>query len=157
MTYVINLLILAALAYGALLLYRRAKKPPQMPEVPVAAFAWPELGEYDFDIVGESHYQPVLKALLGDPNDSSMGGKGTAILVPDDNNPYDDKAVKVTVQGFTIGHLSREDARRFRRRLAAKKLGMVPSSCGVQITGGHQLKNGDQAHFGAVLDLKRFD
>lgn len=128
-----------------------------MPEVPVPAFAWPARNEYDFEVVGESFYQPVLKALMGDPADPAMDGRGTAILVPDDSNPHDNKAVKVTVQGFTIGHLSREDARSYRRRLASKKMGMVPASCGLQITGGYTLTDGKQAYYGVVLDLKPFE
>ncbi len=131
--------------------------PAQMPTVPVAAFAWPVLDEYDFEVVGESNYQPVIKALMGDPNDPAMDGRGTAILVPEDTNPHDNKAVKVTAQGYTIGYLSRDDARSFRRRLAAKKLGMVPSSCGMQITGGYSMDDGSQAYYGVVLDLKPFD
>lgn len=127
------------------------------PPVPVAAFAWPELGEYDFEVVGESHYQHVLKALMGDGKDPSIDGRGTAILVPEDTNPHDPKAVKVTVQGLTIGYLSREDARAYRRRLARKKLGMVPASCGLQITGGYTLNDGSQAYYGVVLDLEPFD
>jgi len=124
---------------------------------PIALHAWPERGEYDFEVVGESKYQHVLKALrdtVPDPNESVTG---TAILVPEDSNPHDNKAVKVTVQGLTIGYLSREDARSYRRRLAAMKLGLVPASCGYVITGGYLLKDGSRAHFGAQLDMKPFD
>ncbi len=131
--------------------------PRAMPVAPVAAFAWPALNEYDFEVVGESNYQDVLKTLRGNLDDPAMDGIGTAILVPEDTNPHDNQAVKVTVQGFTIGYLSREDARSFRRRLAAKKLGMVPSSCGLLITGGYMLEDGSQAFFGAQLDMKPFD
>lgn len=167
--FVSLILLFAVLGFAGLMFMHSLKKAsaekraisseqaPKMPRVPVAAFAWPELGEYDFEVVGESNYQHVLKALMGDPNDPEMDGRGTAILVPEDTNPYDDKAVKVTVQGFTVGYLSREDARSFRRRLAAKKLGMVPTSCGFQITGGYPLEDGSQAFFGAQLDLKPFD
>lgn len=151
--FILVLCIVAIAALGWL----RYRRPGQMPEVAVPAFAWPELGDYDCEVVGESFYQPVLKALMGDPKDPAMDGRGTAILVPDDSNPHDNKAVKVTVQGFTIGHLSRDDARSYRRRLASKKLGMVPASCGVQITGGYTLADGSQAHYGAVLDIQPFD
>lgn len=161
MATAVVILLLCIGAFGVLAWMQVNKKtggaPTQMPPVPVAAFAWPEIGNYDVEVVGESNYQPVLKALMGDPNDPEMDGKGTAILVPEDNNPYDNKAVKVTVQGFTIGYLSREDARSFRRRLSAKKLGMVPTSCCFEITGGYTLKDGSQAFYGAMLDLKPFD
>jgi hypothetical protein len=131
-------------------------RAPTAPPVPVAAFAWPELGEYDFEVVGESNYQHALSALADTP-DPDEEKTGTAILVPEDSNPHDNKAVRVTVQGLTIGYLSREDARSYRRRLAAKKLGMVPASCGVLVTGGYVLKDGSRAHYGAQLDMKPFD
>jgi hypothetical protein len=131
-------------------------KTVSAPPLPVAAYAWPALDEYDFEVVGESNYQHILSALseTANPNDEKTG---LAILVPEDTNPYDNKAVKVTMQGLTIGYLSREDARSYRRRLATKKLGMVAASCGVLITGGHMLKDGTRAHFGAQLDMKPFD
>lgn len=149
-----------ALALILWLLIRGSKsssaKPPSAPPVPVAAFAWPELGEYDFEVVGESNYQHALRALANTPAPDD-DKTGIAILVPEDDNPHDNKAVKVTVQGLTIGYLSREDARSYRRRLATKKMGMVPASCGVLVTGGHALQDGTCAHLGAQLDMKPFD
>lgn len=164
MTSIITmLLVVGVIAYIAWTLYAGGRTANQnaldratrTQVSPVAAFAWPARDEYEFEVVGESHYQPTLKALH-----SASGGDsatGTAILVPEDTNPHDDKAVRVTVQGLTVGYLSRDDARSYRRRLAAKKLGMVPASCGIVITGGHQLKDGTTAHFGAELDMKPFD
>lgn len=148
--------LIAAITLVAWYLTRSKPETTIVPPVPVALYAWPEIGEYDFEVVGESNYQHVLRALADTP-DPDEEKTGTAILVPEDSNPYDDKAVKVTVQGQTIGYLSREDARSYRRRLAAKKLGMVPASCGVLITGGHTLKDGSLAHYGAQLDMKPFN
>ena len=125
------------------------------PAVPV--HHWPTLEEFAFDIVGESNYQPTLKALRGDPDDPAMDGIGTALIVPENDNSYDNQAVKVMVQNLTIGYFAKEDARSFRKRLAAMKLGTSVTSCGVQITGGHTLRNGETAHFGARLDIKPFD
>lgn len=130
------------------------KQPAVANESPV--HTWPATGKYNFDIVGESHYQRALKALRGDMDDPSLDGIGTALIIPDNNNPHDSLAVRVTVQGLTIGHFSKTDARDFRERLTAMNLGTSITSCGVKITGGHTLQDGDQAHFGARLDLKRF-
>jgi hypothetical protein len=38
----------------------------------------------------------------------------TAILTLENDNPYDRNAVRVDIDGLTVGHLSRSDARRFR-------------------------------------------
>lgn len=132
-------------------------KPPEPVPQPVAAFHWPDLNEYDFEVVGESNYQMALKALRDTVTDPDEEATGLAILVPEDTNPYDDKAIKVTVQGLTLGYLSRDDARSYRRRLAAKKLGMVPASCGIKITGGYKLRDGTTASYGAQLDMKPFE
>jgi hypothetical protein len=78
-------------------------------------------------------------------------------LIPEDTNPHDDKAVRVAMGGVTVGYLSREDARTYRRRLATKKLGMCVASCGAQIVGGYDLNDGTQAYYGVKLDIKPFD
>lgn len=120
-------------------------------------FEWPPLMEFDFEVVGESFYQPALKALAGDHGDDSSNLLVKAVLVPDSKNPHDDKAVRVEVEGLKVGHLSRADARSFRRRLGAKKLGQQPTCCQAMITGGHRLKDGGRAHYGLMLDIKPFD
>lgn len=133
-----------------------AKPKPDVPRAPTSVdFQWPHLGEYDFEVVGESNYQLALKALHGSATDGDP--TGTAVLILEDDNPYDDKAVKVTVQGVTVGYLSREDARSYRRRLGAKKLGRINASCGIKITGGWELADGKRAHYGAQLDMKPFE
>ncbi|WP_213948495.1 HIRAN domain-containing protein [Luteibacter sp. dw_328] len=69
-------------------------------------------GEYAQEVVGESNYQPALRAI------KTSGEKPfhRARLVPEDTNPYDDQAVRVDVAGHTIGYLPRADARRWRQR-----------------------------------------
>jgi hypothetical protein len=37
-----------------------------------------------------------------------------AVLVPEDDNPYDPNAVAIWVHGLKVGHLSRSNARRYR-------------------------------------------
>lgn len=129
----------------------------QRPYPTNADFVWPTLDTFDFEVVGESYYQPVLAALMGDGSDPAIDGRGTAVLLPYDDNPHDDKAVRVTIAGLTVGHLSRDDARKYRRRLKAKAGGMVAAMCGCQIVGGHQLRDGTKASFGVMLDMKPFE
>jgi hypothetical protein len=78
--------------------------------------------DYPFQIVGESHYQEALREIVeasADPG-PNWPFKGAqcevcASLVPEDDNPYDDQAVRVEIQGHRVGHLSRADARQYRR------------------------------------------
>lgn len=139
---------------------RAPQKRQRKQENPETLFALPELNEFEFEVVGESYYQPALAKLANEHADSTVGNEAakplTAHLIPDDFNEYDDKAVRVEINGLQVGHLNREDARRFRRRLSAKKLTGQTTTCGALITGGHVV-NGKQMHYGAVLDLKPFE
>ena len=44
-----------------------------------------------------------------------------AVLVPEDDNPYDPNAVAVWIDGLQVGHLSRESAQRYRPGLLAQQ------------------------------------
>ena len=109
-------LVVAAILAGLVWLLKSGRSS-NSPQAPVAQYVWPPLGDYDFEVVGESHHQRVLKALRDSVSNPNQPATGTAILAPENDNPYDNKAVRVTVGGHTIGHLSRDDARSYRRRL----------------------------------------
>lgn len=121
------------------------------------AFHWPALGEYDFEVVGESNYQKALQRLAGDHGTESADVDVVAELYPEDNNRHDPKAVAVLVGGQAVGYLSREDARSFRRRLGQKGLGSVTTTCGAQIVGGGTRRNGEKLSYGIRLDIKPFE
>lgn len=119
---------------------------------------WESLGEFEFEIVGESFYQSALAALASSYDQVSLKNSVfKAMLVPDDNNKYDKQAVRVDINGLTVGHLSKDDARSFRRRLSSKKKSKAVSSCDAIITGGFLKKDGSRAHFGVKLDIKPFN
>ncbi|MDM0118864.1 hypothetical protein [Variovorax arabinosiphilus] len=120
-------------------------------------FHWPGLGEYDFEVVGESHYQRVLQRLAGEHGDESAAKDCVAELYPDDGNVHDKRAVEVRVSGERVGFMSREDARSFRRRLSAKKLTGQSTSCDAKVVGGWTDSNGVKKQYGLRLDIKTFD
>ncbi|SFK75067.1 hypothetical protein SAMN05216302_101458 [Nitrosomonas aestuarii] len=127
--------------------------------LPGELYEWPQLNEYEFEVVGESYYQPAISRIHEEwvANHESVAIPPLdAHLIPDDNNPYDDKAVRIDINQYTVGHLSRDDARSFRRRLGAKKMTGQITKCKAIITGGHDLANGQQASFGVSLDIKPF-
>lgn len=155
----------------ALLIYSRhkGKKPKETDKeyqkltkenYPPNLYSWPSLMEFEFEVVGESYYQPALAKLAVDHARISAGADEikplTAHLIPDDYNEYDDKAVRVEINGLHVGYLSREDARSFRRRLGAKKLTGQITTCGALITGGH-VKDGKKMSYGVVLDIQPFE
>lgn len=135
-----------------------ADKPP-LPAFTTSSstFRWPSSGAFMFDIVGESYCQPALKALAGEHGDREPKGDYEAVLIPDDDNEHDDKAVRVEINGQTVGHLSRDDARSFRRRLGAKQLKGQRTACGARIVGGWVKKTGERVSYGVQLDLKTFE
>lgn len=134
---------------------RRSPAPAASTTTQGEIFKWPETGVYDFEIVGESYYQTALKKHAGEHGLDGTDKKCVAFLIPDDNNKYDDKAVRIDIGIDTVGHLSRDDARSFRRRLGAKKLTGQITSCSALIKGGFA-KNGAQVGYGIWLDLKEF-
>jgi hypothetical protein len=132
------------------------KNTPLLQQKHTAKFQWPALNEYDFEVVGESFYQEQLERMAGGHGLDSANVHKIAYLVPESNNPHDDKAVRVDIDGYTVGHLSRDDARSFRRRLSSKKMSSETTSCHALIMGGHTNPQGEKMHYGVRLDLKPF-
>lgn len=89
--------------------------------------------EFDVEVVGESHYQRALRQIAGA---GEVRRYCAAELVPEDENPHDDKAVAVFIGGEQVGYLSRSDARAFRRRYRG-----VVGYCEAVIVGGGKGKN----------------
>jgi len=119
-------------------------------------FKWPSNGNFDFEVVGESFYQPAIKSIASTQKDREQT-EFNAVLTLDDYNKYDNKAVKVEINGLQVGHLSKADARSFRRRLATKKLTNQTTTAKAIIIGGHEDKKGNKMHYGVMLDMKPFN
>ena len=133
----------------------RAERETQRKELRKAAAEaeLPGPGTYEVEVVGESHYQKELERICGGRTAESARVKTTAVLVLDDHNPYDSKAVRVEVGGYVVGHLSRENARQYRKKLQEAGHPRIRASCKALIVGGWDRGNGDRGHFGVRLDL----
>ena len=96
-------------------------------------------GNDDLDVVGESYYQENLWRLVG-PRwpDERVRQPVYAVLIAEDDNPYDANAVAVWVQGLKVGHLSRANARRCRPGLLGlqRRYGQPVALSGVIVGGG---------------------
>jgi hypothetical protein len=96
-------------------------------------------GNDDLEVVGESYYQENLWRLVG-PRwpDERVRHPVYAVLIAEDDNPYDANAVAVWVQGQKVGHLSRADARRYRPGLLSlqRRYGQPVALNGVIVGGG---------------------
>lgn len=122
-----------------------------------APHKWPTLGAFEFAVVGESNYQRALQAIAGDHGKADANATCVAELVPEDDNPHDDKAVSVRVNDVVVAYFARDDARRFRRRLGQKKLTGRTTYCDALVVGGGTKRGGERKHYGIQLDLKPFD
>lgn len=104
-------------------------------------------GAFAVDVVGEAQYQLVLAAA------AEQGAIVGATLLLEDDNPYDDQAVAVYVDGERAGYLSRANARAYRADLAAAGAPRARVRCKAKIVGGFETASGGRAHYGLKLDL----
>lgn len=130
----------------------RGSAPDKFDEKRIAALsAYP--GTYEFDIVGESHYQETLATLCGGTCEVGHAFDTDALLVPY-CNAHDPHAVAVLMgECELVGHLKRIDARKLRIALKRIKLGGSSLKVPCRIVGGWKRRNGDEGHFGVKLDL----
>ena len=110
-------------------------------------------GSFDVEVVGESHYQTALESICGPRTRDSTSKHVEAVLVLDDSNKYDPKAVRVEINGKIVGHLSREDAQTYRDKLDAMKRPGARATCAAHIVGGWDRGSGDRGSYGVYLDF----
>ena len=123
----------------------------------IEGFHWPGAGDFEFEVVGESFYQNDIARLAGAHGEHSAEVQCIATLVLEDDNKHDPKAVAVIVGGRKVAHLSRDDARSFRRRLGAKKLSGATTTCDAMVVGGGTKRGGEKLMYGIKLDIKPFE
>lgn len=161
-------LTLMALSLAALyFLLRGGFKGPQLPpklapaersyvpKLPATApvLHWSDNGRYQVEVVAESRYQDLIRQLAGAHGDQGAEVRLTAVLVPDDLNPYEERAVVVFINGQLVGYLAPKDALALRQRLAMKDIAGQPTSCDAVIRGGG-LWEGKRLNYGLWLDIE---
>jgi hypothetical protein len=96
-------------------------------------------GNDDLKVVGESFYQENLWRPVGSRwPDERVRHPVCAVLIAEDDNPYDAHAVAAWVQGLQVGHLSHVNARRYRPGLLSlqRRHGRPVALDGVIVAGG---------------------
>jgi hypothetical protein len=116
-------------------------------------------GEYKFDIVGESHYQAALEAICGPRKEDGEQKQVIAFLILEDSNPYDKFAVRIDIEGKTVGYMSKQSARSFRRQVEKANIpdNGLDLACYAMIRGGWDRGGGDKGHYGVWLDIPTED
>jgi hypothetical protein len=105
-------------------------------------------GGYEYEIVGESHYQDALEQIAG-RSDESAEHICVALLQADRGNVHDENAVKVAISGMTVGYIPRSDAPLLRQMVEAS--GAL--RCRAMIVGGWDRGVRGKGHFGVHLDM----
>lgn len=142
-----GLLIILAVAIWQI----RDLRQQRQPKYPVAHLHGD--GSYQFDVVGERSYQDNLRAICGPRTEDGYDLSKVAVLILEDDNPYDSHAVRVAIDDRTVGYLPRELAREYRQKLRETGNPTAFCSCPAYIRGGWDRGLGDTAYFGVVLDL----
>lgn len=118
-----------------------SKNPQQL--APVIKLHGP--GTYEFGIIGASRHRPALKKLYG--QGSPDGKQVEAILVLENSS----EAVRVEVNGHTVGHLMPDVASEYRRRLSEEGFLNARGACRARISARHGTV--DHVDFAVRLDL----
>lgn len=118
---------------------------------PVATL--PGSGKYAFDIVGEASFQEELEEICGEKTEEGYSEIVEAIIIHEDDNPYDEQAVRVDIEGYTVGYFNRESARNYRAQLKNMGYEGMTTKCSAMIVGGWNRGGGDTGKFGVKLDL----
>jgi hypothetical protein len=110
-------------------------------------------GTFSIDIVGESHYQNALDRICGGKTPDGHNLIVQAELIHEDKNPYDKKAVRIDIEGMTVGYFSKELAREYRKRITEAGYPGVTAVCNAMIVGGWKREKHNEGHYGVKLDL----
>jgi hypothetical protein len=104
-------------------------------------------GRFYMDIVGESHYQSTLRSVRATAKEWDDDGRAIVVVRVEcePTNPYDPMACRVvTINGRTMGYLSRERARKFHNAIG---------EVGGAVTCKAVVVKGDAGVIGVWLDL----
>lgn len=97
-------------------------------------------GSFDYEIVGESHYQNNIRKAL-----KLSGGRSSKSfqvqLIPEDHNQHDKNAVAVYIDWKKVGYLSRREAKNYRRRMKVLGFENRIAVCGGTVWGGGKGKS----------------
>ena len=151
MTTLLVVLLVTVAVVGYLVIRTKTSGPVPSETSQIARLPGP--GTFDFDIVGESKYQEALEAISGGREREGVEKRTEATLVLEDQNPHDNRAVRVDIQGRTVGYLSRDDARSYRKQIAKAGHPRLTAVCDALIVGGWHRSKKDVGSFGVKLDL----
>jgi hypothetical protein len=70
-------------------------------------------GDEDLEIVGEANYQSALWAICGGSVGERVRHRVVAVLIPEPQNPHDENAISIQIDGQLVGYVARDLAVRY--------------------------------------------
>ena len=113
-------------------------------------------GAYVVEIVGKSNYVASFEKICGKRTADCINRKTEARLILEDDHELDKQAVRVSIEGYTVGYLPQPAARNFRHAIIGVGLERVMVfECAAHIRGDWDYANGTQGNYGVWLDLPK--
>lgn len=107
-----------------------------------------DTGSFATEVVGESHYQQNLLKLCGEKTPEGVEKYFEADLIAENANPHDPNAIRVDIQGLTVGYLSRQRALEWRKSNRSRG-----QRCIAVVRGGWDRGPEDNGYFGVWIDV----
>jgi HIRAN domain len=131
-------------------LFRR-RRERSVEVVDVTPQVWVTMEER-IEVVGESHYQPAIRAACGwKGSEHDTLFECMAEFVPEPTNPHDPNAIMVKVDGRQVGYLSRRDAAEYGAYISQAILQQGTGMCRAVIAGR---ANGETSNLGVFLHVE---
>ncbi|MEG1625129.1 HIRAN domain-containing protein [Pseudomonas sp.] len=130
-----------------------AKPKPSLEEVTLPPLTGKITGGHpcEFDVVGESHYQPALRKLRNSRH-MATDNDFLADIVAEPGNPYDKTACAIYIEGAKVGYLPRSAAADFFQQVSDMGVtGHWRFQTKAKLTGGW----GDRPMVGVLLSLPK--
>lgn len=108
---------------------------------------------FSLEIIKESHYQQHLKKICGGYTKEGNEHSEVASLHYASKQSDDKNAIRVVMRNKTVGYLSPEDSKRYRKRLKRLKQEGIIIECNAKICGGTKLSMFNKTSFEIWLDL----
>jgi len=113
--------------------------------------ASPVCHPFEYRVVGTLRHQLALEVICGGRTHYGVHCYCAALITPQDANPYDHRAVAVSIRGTPVGYLARDVVREFRQALRVG--GFADVACEAMIVGGWD-RGDDFGFFGVRLNAR---